>query len=273
MQIAAEANRKFLRTAEPQAAAEWDELLRYQVDYSFPQELEFLFTLAAWRDGSKILDVGCGNGYFLSRLQQFFPNKEYFGVDVSPELAARAAARYPAISITAGDLITYKPACSFDVILMRFFVQHLKDFGAILQAANWLLRPRGHLIIIESDLAESRNYPELPIFTDMLLTYARVSAAHGSVKERLLADAGQLVAAAAANWSIEREEKLTCPRLGPFSKSQLFAIYHLWVDLCDHSGMFRFDFGSVRTELDTWATRGASFSSMALRVMVLARLK
>jgi len=269
MQIATEANRKFLQTAKPQAAAEWDRLLKYQVDFAFPPELEFLFTLNAWRDGSKILDAGCGNGYFLSRLQQFFPNKEYFGVDISPELVARAASRYPTISITVNNIITYAPAGRFDIILMRFLVQHLKNFGAILQAGDRLLRPGGRLIIIETDLARSLNYPELPIFTDMLLGYAHVSGAHGSVKELLLADARRLVATVGHDWSIEREDCVTCPRVGPFAKSDLLAIYLLWVDLCDHSGMFEFDFDSARRELQTWATRIASFASVALRMVVL----
>jgi hypothetical protein len=36
MQIAAEANQRFLKTTAPQAAADWDLLLRHQVDLVFP---------------------------------------------------------------------------------------------------------------------------------------------------------------------------------------------------------------------------------------------
>jgi SAM-dependent methyltransferase len=269
MNIAAEPNRKFLQTAEPHATDDWDTLLMHQVDFAFAQELEFLLTLDTWREAAKILDVGCGNGYYISKLQCFFPSKQYSGVDISPELIARATNRYRTIHLSLADITSYAPRGRFDIILMRFFVQHLKDFAGIIDAADRLLEPNGRLMIIETDLARSKNYPALPIFTDMLMTYARVSFAHGSVKQRLLDNAGQLLAAAGADWSVEREEFVTCPQIGPFFKSKLFAIYRLWVDLCDRSGIFAFDFDSVRSELRTWALCDASFSSVALRIIIM----
>jgi predicted TPR repeat methyltransferase len=86
MQLAVEANRRFLSTAAPRAAADWDSLLAYQVDLAFPQELKFLVSLKAWRDATCVLDAGCGNGYYMSRLHEFFPEKRYFGVDISQRL-------------------------------------------------------------------------------------------------------------------------------------------------------------------------------------------
>jgi hypothetical protein len=52
-----------------------------------------------------------------------------------------------------------------------------------------------------------------------------------------------------------KEDCVTCPQTGPFSNSKFLAIYNLWVDLCEQSGMFEFDFDSVRNELHTWAWR------------------
>src|SRR5262249_11823891 len=193
MQLAVEANERFLNTAAPRAAADWDSLLAYQVDLAFPQELKFLVSLKAWRDATCVLDAGCGNGYYLSRLHEFFPEKRYFGVDISPELVAIAARRHPEIAVTMSDFIKDAPNCRFDLCVMRFFVQHLKDFGAILQAADRLLAPEGRLLIIESDLAASGHHPDLPALTEMLLTFARVSGEQGAIKPRLLADAGRLV--------------------------------------------------------------------------------
>ncbi len=149
MQLAVEANRRFLSTAAPRAAADWDSLLAYQVDLAFPQELKFLVSLKAWRDATRVLDAGCGNGYYISRLHEFFPEKRYFGVDISQELVAIAARRHPDIAVTLADFTQYTPDRRFDLIVMRFLVQHLKDFGAILQAADRLLTPTGRLLIIE----------------------------------------------------------------------------------------------------------------------------
>jgi SAM-dependent methyltransferase len=269
MQVAVEANRRFLNTAAPRAAADWDTLLAHQVDLMFPQELEFLLSMPAWQTASRVLDAGCGNGYFMSRLQSHFPAKQYFGVDISRELIAAAASRYPAIALTAGDITDYRSREGFDLIVMRFLVQHLKDFGAVLDAAGRLLRPEGRLLIIESDLESSSHFPAVPVFTEMLLAYARVSAEQGGIKPQLLADADRLVENTNPAWRVAQQRTVTSPRVGPFSGSGLLAIYLLWVDLCERSAMFAVDFSSVRDELEKWAANPATFSNVALRMIVL----
>lgn len=271
MQIAAEANQRFLSTAAPRAASDWDSLLAYQVDLAFPQELKFLVSLKAWWDAACVLDAGCGNGYYLSRLREFFPEKRYFGVDISPELAAIATRRHPDMAVTVGDFTNYAPKRRFDLIIMRFLVQHLKDFGAILNAADRLLTPSGRLLIIESDLAASGHHPELPALTDMLHTFARVSSEQGAIKPRLLTNADKLVRDADPRWSIEHQESIANPHVGPFDGSKLLAVYRLWIDLCESSSMFQFDFDRVRGELEHWAHDPATFSNVALRMIVLKR--
>jgi SAM-dependent methyltransferase len=269
VQIAVEANRKFLNTAAPRAAADWDQLLAHQVDLVFPQELEFLLSMPAWETAARVLDAGCGNGYFVSRLQAFFPGKQYFGIDISRALIAAAASRYPAIGLAAADIVEFRSRERFDLIVMRFVVQHLNDFGAILDAADRLLRPGGRLLIIESDLANSSQLPEVPVFTDMLLAFAQVSAAQGGIKQRLLADPQRLVGETNPAWCGEQQRIVTSPRVGPFGDSALLAIYLLWVDLCERSRMFAFDFDRVRDELQDWASDAATFSKVALRMIVM----
>src|SRR5262249_54428178 len=201
MQLAVEANQRFLSTAAPRSAADWDSLLAYQVDLAFPQELKFLVSLKAWRDATCVLDAGCGNGYYISRLHEFFPKKRYCGVDISQELVAIAARRHPDIAVTLADFTRYAPDRRFDLIVMRFLVQHLKDFGPILDAPA-LLRPRtGRLLIIDSVWAGRGHHPDLPALTDMLRTFARVSGEQGAIKPRLLTNAEKLVHETNPLWS------------------------------------------------------------------------
>jgi len=271
MPLAVEANERFLNTAAPRAAADWDSLLAYQVDLAFPQELKFLVSLKVWREAACVLDAGCGNGYYLSRLHEFFPGKRYFGVDISPELVAIAAHRHPSIAVTMTDFTQYAPNRRFDLIIMRFLVQHLKDFGAVLNAADRLLAPKGRLLIIESDLAASGHHPDLPALTDMLVTFARVSGEQGAIKPRLLADADRLVRETNPRWSVEHQESIANPHVGPFGGSKLLAVYQLWIDLCERSNMFRFDFERVRDELERWSHDPATFSNVALRMILMKR--
>jgi SAM-dependent methyltransferase len=271
MQLAVEANERFLNTAAPRAATDWDSLLAYQVDLAFPQELKFLLSLKAWSDAGCVLDAGCGNGYYLSRLHEFFPEKRCFGVDISPELVAIAARRHPDVAVSLSDFTRYAPNRRFDLIIMRFLVQHLKDFGAVLNAADRLLTPTGRLLIIESDLAASGHHPDLPALTDMLLTFARVSGEQGAIKPRLLTNADGLVRETDPRWSVEHQESIANPQVGPFGGSKLLAVYRLWIDLCERSKMFRFDFDRVRDELDRWSCDPATFSNVALRMIVMKR--
>jgi SAM-dependent methyltransferase len=271
MQLAVEANERFLSTAAPRAAADWNSLLEYQVDLAFPQELKFLVSLQAWRNAGCILDAGCGNGYYLSRLHEFFPDKRYFGVDISPELVAIATRRHPEVAVSLADFTKYVPNRRFDLIIMRFLVQHLKDFGAVLDAADRLLTPAGRLLIIESDLAASGHHPDLPALTDMLLTFARVSGEQGAIKPLLLSNADRLTRETNPCWSVEHQESIANPHVGPFGGSKLLAVYQLWIDLCERSNMFRFDFDRVRDELERWSRDAATFSNVALRMIVMKR--
>jgi hypothetical protein len=43
------------------------------------------------------------------------------------------------------------------------------------------------------------------------------------------------------------------------------------VDLSERSGMFKFDFASVRDELNEWASRRATLAVAALRMFVMKR--
>jgi len=62
----------------------WDELQRLQTDFCFDQELSAYYMCDYWlNDARSILDAGTGNGYFLNRIRELFPRKQYTGIDIS----------------------------------------------------------------------------------------------------------------------------------------------------------------------------------------------
>ncbi len=187
MNVDVAANKRFLDTSTQQSSADWDELLVSQVDLSIASELNILLRIDKWNRASRVIDAGCGNGYYLAKLQQFFPGKAFVGIDISAELTGSAAVRHPGIEFHTADFFSASVA-SADVLIMRFLVQHLGDFTAILRQAQRMLRPRGALIIIESDLSRSTMRPLPPTFFDMLTIYHQVSAAEGGLKVSLLGD-------------------------------------------------------------------------------------
>jgi SAM-dependent methyltransferase len=64
------------------------------------------------------LDVGCANGLLMESVARWCPNVEPHGLDISPELAARARERLPhwADRIFVGNARTWQPPRRFDVV-------------------------------------------------------------------------------------------------------------------------------------------------------------
>lgn len=103
--------------AKPPPLSAWSD----PVYVSYMQELEWQ-SLRALRDlgldltGGRVLDVGCGTGYFLHRLQEYGA-AEAHGIDLMPERVAAAASTYPGLTLTSGSAteLPYE-ADSFDLV-------------------------------------------------------------------------------------------------------------------------------------------------------------
>lgn len=100
-----------------------------------------------WRPylGRRVLDVGCGEGHLVSALCK--AGYEAEGVDLTPDLAARAAAR--GVKIAQCDALDFirREGQRFDTFLMLDFVEHVPflQVEAILDAM-----PRGAQAIIQT---------------------------------------------------------------------------------------------------------------------------
>lgn len=107
------------------------------------------------RNSGSILDVGCGNGYFLDT---FFRSPEWsrFGVEMYAETAAEAEAK--GIRVTTGHLAaSHLPGSSFDVVVVLDTFFYFPDPRAAAREIWRVLRPGG-IAIVESPLAASRLF-------------------------------------------------------------------------------------------------------------------
>jgi SAM-dependent methyltransferase len=65
-----------------------------------------------------LLDIGCANGLLMESVARWCPQVEPYGLDISPELAARARERLPhwADRIFVGNALGWQPPRRFDVV-------------------------------------------------------------------------------------------------------------------------------------------------------------
>lgn len=111
------------------------------------------------RNGDKVLDLGCGDGFYLFLLSNLGFNLELVGSDFD-QLGLEAAKRNlknEKISFTRGDLMKRLPFASneFDKIILSEVAEHLPDDLKGLKEVRRVLKPGGTLCIS----VPNANYP------------------------------------------------------------------------------------------------------------------
>lgn len=118
--------------------------------------------------GARVADIGCGPGAVLVQLAALVvPGGHVVGVE--PDPAARSAAEEEIAAagvenagVVAGEGIatTIEPD-SVDVVMIRHVLFHVgRAAGAVLRHAASLLRPGGHLYVVDSDVTGVRRSVE-----------------------------------------------------------------------------------------------------------------
>jgi len=105
-----------------------------------------------------IVDLGCGTGRWLRRLEGIRP-RSLVGVDPSPAMLAVAAGKcsFRTRLVESDCMATPLAANSVDIVLVSFVLSYVEDIVQFAEEAARILRPGGALII--SDLhPETRGY-------------------------------------------------------------------------------------------------------------------
>jgi SAM-dependent methyltransferase len=102
--------------------------------------------IAAAKPGLRALDVGCGRGDNLRRLQRY--GARVLGIE--PEVArAREAAQIVPVAAAVGEEIPLASGC-FDLVYVSHVLHHARDLPAVLRECHRLLAPGGLLFVIET---------------------------------------------------------------------------------------------------------------------------
>jgi len=135
--------------------------------------------------GSRILDVGCGNG--LPATRELALSHEVTGVDISEEQVARARSNVRAATFIRGDVREVDlPVGTFDAIVALYLIDNIarEDYPALFRRLGELLRPNGRLLLSAEpgeDAWQQYTWLGVPMFINTVPTEELV---------RLLEEAG-----------------------------------------------------------------------------------
>lgn len=198
--------------------------LEAQAELSFAEELGVFRSLGLDAAGS-LLEIGAGPGAVTRRLRAALPSLAVTPLDHDASLLAHVSD-----GVVADAHVLPLPDGSFDAVLLRYVLQHVRDPALVLSEAVRVLRPGGLLLVVEVDGA----LPGLvePYFPEVVPIYARVSTAQGAAGgdrligrrlTRLLRGAGcdDVVLRPYAITSDDRPIEAFAPHLGPDRLSPL----------------------------------------------------
>lgn len=114
--------------------------------------------------GSRVADVGCGEGYFVLRLaRQVGAEGRVYGVDVDDDALRKLRRRVREEGFANVEVIegrnddTLLPAASVDVVLVVNAYHEMQQFDAMLRSIHHALKPGGLLAIIDAAGSSDRD--------------------------------------------------------------------------------------------------------------------
>jgi demethylmenaquinone methyltransferase / 2-methoxy-6-polyprenyl-1,4-benzoquinol methylase len=112
--------------------------------------------VAGWRPNS-IMDLATGTGDLALAMQRRMPNAEILGADFSEEMLAIAKRKGVGRIMTVDAMKLPFVDGSFDCVTIAFGLRNLPDWKVALGEMRRVIKPGGHLLILEFSL------PQLPI--------------------------------------------------------------------------------------------------------------
>lgn len=157
--------------------------LNLQVEISYPEHRAFLLRHGLEKCAD-VLDVGTGNGAFISRLAKDHPGISFFGIDKRrPCIDACQRSIRENLGFSRVDMFGRQDDFDlgrFDGILMRYFLLHVDNSRKILELLQSKCKRPSRLWVIDLDWSEFSCTPRSDVF-DRITKLVQDFCAHVSV--------------------------------------------------------------------------------------------
>jgi SAM-dependent methyltransferase/peptidoglycan/xylan/chitin deacetylase (PgdA/CDA1 family) len=120
-------------------------------------EGDFLSYLDSFPKGSRILDLGCGTGYYLNLMRG--RGLSCVGVDIAENMLRRSKEAYPESQLARADARSLPFAdASFDGVISIETLRYFKDRAGIIREISRVTRPQGRVFITAAPLFSTNLY-------------------------------------------------------------------------------------------------------------------
>jgi ubiquinone/menaquinone biosynthesis C-methylase UbiE len=132
-------------TTQDRAAVSYEEI-RYKLPWSRRYHAWlFKYMIGLLQPEGKILDAGCGTGW----LGEFLPKEQLWGIDLSPEMVARAKTRLRDARIGDVEALPFEDR-SFDRIFARSVIHHLANPERGVAELARVLKVGGRMVLLDT---------------------------------------------------------------------------------------------------------------------------
>lgn len=234
-------------------------------------DIAFLHNLPEWSRAESVLEIGAGKGKFLEALLDYFPEKEYVGLELGRSKDGDSTTRHRAgtISIVKSTLseLSAEHVARYDIIFIHSYSSHIAVPHKFLKHVYQLLKPGGSLIIYEMndekiafrpDPGFTAFFDELPGLRDAL------SPTHCHWKDMVRV-------AASCGYSIRANSDVLFPSSYGDNKRHLGRIVAQLLELAETSDVMEWNFAAARRALQRWSSDPSSFGQFGIRRIVLRR--
>ena len=247
----------------------WDRLQCYQADFCFAQELPHYFTFEQWLRAKDVVDVGTGNGHYLGRLVDVFPNKNYVGVDHSEDFLKIAESRVTSHRISFIRQDVWSLSGTYDFAILRLVLQHVPDVAGVLNCLGRIVKPGGGALVVDAYDPLRFFSPSLPVFMDFFNAF-RLQEQRAGPDKTITTDL-QVLVQSHPDWNVAGATTMTIPSTIAGNMELFRKTYGLVVDLVELVGKVDFEFQRVREEWQWWCGLDDAYTHVGLNVVQLVR--
>lgn len=150
-----------------QTEAYYDNIYRVNSDDAWNEAPGKKVLLAAFADltlkySCKIIDIGCGNGYFINEVKRLKASHDiehsFYGIDISAQAIEKAKRLYPGIDFWPMDAVHLEYEDNFfDVIFSYGVIEHIYDVSVAIKEIGRVLKQNGLFFILLPSLEYYRN--------------------------------------------------------------------------------------------------------------------